>query len=153
MLLLANILYGWYYSNRLWRHFKSLICSFTKTRILKLGDNFSIPHILPFDSSSNGEGMHHKALRTSTWYWLRCNFSTAWQIGTQASRPMYPHYGVLFQSHSITTCYSIILQCMLLFSITCALNTAWMNFDAFVYTFYQCAEKKYLKDERVPLIF
>ena len=40
---------------------------FTKTRILKMGDNFSLPHILSFDSSSNGEGTHHKTPRTSTW--------------------------------------------------------------------------------------
>ena len=36
----------------------------------------------------------------------------------------------------LITCHSIILQCMLLFSITRALNTAWMNFDAFAYTFF-----------------
>ena len=45
----------------------SLTLSFTKTRILTMGDNYSLPHILSFDSSSNGEGTHHKAPRTSTW--------------------------------------------------------------------------------------
>ena len=49
------------YLNRLWRHFKSLIFSLTKSRTLKKGDNFSLRHILSFDSSSNGEGTHHIA--------------------------------------------------------------------------------------------
>ena len=33
-------------------------------------------------------------------------------------------------------CHSRILQCATFFPITRALNTAWMKFDAFIYTFY-----------------
>ena len=96
-----------------------------------MGDNFSLPRRGSFGLSRNGEGTRDKAQRT---FVDLGGIGAAWQIVTQAGRPMYParaasYGGLVFWVH-----YSV--------------NRSWAQRNTYskrIISFGMCYTRKYVK--------